>query len=171
MVGRIDLGQRDRFTFNASALMNWGFGVAQAPDPANHDHPGNRSLDRWRYGLAANARWQALDVYGALIWDRVFNLPSELKGEFDRTAAGLTLEVDYLALETVMLSTRFDQLWAGGLKEEKRDGTMLSAQVRYYPWPNISFFMRDSVNLQSVIEDNPLRSWRNQLFVGIDWDL
>ncbi|MGH8058503.1 MAG: hypothetical protein ACREOH_14905, partial [Candidatus Entotheonellia bacterium] len=167
---RLDLGQREGLTFNASALVNWGIGVAQAPAPDDHDHPGDRSLDRLRYGLAANARWKALDVYGALIWDRVFDLPGALKSEFDRTATGLTFEVDYLALETVMLSTRFDQLWAGGLRDEKRDGTVLSAQVKYYPWPNIAFFVRESVNLRAFVEENPLRSWRNQLFVGIDWD-
>jgi hypothetical protein len=61
-----------------------------------------------RYGLAANARWKALDVYGAMIWDRVYNLPGQLKNEFDRTAAGLSVQVDYLALDSVMLSTRFD---------------------------------------------------------------
>jgi hypothetical protein len=170
MAWRLDLGQREGLTFNASALVNWGIGVAQAPDPDDHDHPGDRRLDRLRYGLAANTRWKALDVYGALIWDHVFDLPGALKSEFDRTATGLTFEVDYLALETVMVSTRFDQLWAGGLRDEKRDGTVLSAQARYYPWPNISFFVRDSVNLRAFVEENPLRSWRNQLLVGIDWD-
>src|SRR5581483_9914386 len=117
----------------------------------------------------ANARWKQLDLYGALIWDRLFGLPDALAGEFDRTALGLTLEADYLLHEQVMLSARFDQLWAGGLEDEKRDGTVLSAQVRYYPWQNIAFFVRDSVNLRGFVEDHPLRSWRNQLFVGVDW--
>jgi len=26
------------------------------------------------------------------------------------------------------------------------------------------------VNLRSFVEDSPLRNWRNQLFIGIDWD-
>jgi hypothetical protein len=69
-----------------------------------------------------------------------------------------------------MLSTRFDQLWAGGLKDEKRDGTVLSFQARFYPWPNISFIVRDSVNMRAFVEENPLRSWSNQFLVGIDWD-
>ena len=47
---------------------------------------------------------------------------------------------------------------------------MLTAQLRHYPWPNIAFFVRDSVNVRSFVEENPLRSWRNQLFIGIDWD-
>lgn len=170
VMGRLNLGEYERFTFNVSGLVNWGFGVAQAPDPSDHDRPGDRRLDRLRYGLAANARWKQLDVYGALLWDRVFDLPSALKSEFDRTATGLTFQLDYLVLEPAMLSIRFDQLWAGGLRDEKRDGTVLSAQVRYYPWPNISFFVRDSWNLRAFAEENPLRSWRNQLFVGIDWD-
>jgi len=26
------------------------------------------------------------------------------------------------------------------------------------------------VNARSFVEESPLRNWRNQLFVGIDWD-
>jgi hypothetical protein len=47
---------------------------------------------------------------------------------------------------------------------------VLTAQVRYYPWQNIAFFLRDSVNLRKFHEANPLRSYRNQVFAGIDWD-
>ena len=79
-------------------------------------------------------------------------------------------EVDYLAHEKVLLSGRFDQLWAGGLKEQKRDGSVLSLQVKFYPWQNVAFFVRDSVNLRDFVEESPLRNWRNQFFIGIDWD-
>ena len=48
--------------------------------------------------------------------------------------------------------------------------TEAEQQAKVYPWQNIAFFVRDSVNLQSVVERSPLRNWRNQLFVGIDWD-
>jgi len=169
-VWRTDLGERRGFTFNASALVNWGFGVNRAPDPGDEHDPGSRRVDRLRYGIAANARWKQLDVYGALIWDRIYNLPRELEGRFDRTAAGLTIQADYLAHDQLMLSTRFDQLWSGGLKDEKRDGSVLTVQAKYYPWPNVAFFVRDSVNLRAFENENPLRSWRNQVFVGIDWD-
>ena len=167
---RYDILDRKELTFNVSALVNWGFGVVRAPDPDNHEQAGGQRLDRLRYGVAANARWKGLDVYGALIWDRIYGLPSALRGEFDRTAMGLTVQADYLVHEKVLVSSRFDQLWAGGLKDEKLDGTVFTAQIRYYPWQNIAFFVRDSVNLRKFHEDNPLRSWRNQLFVGIDWD-
>ena len=167
---RYDILDRKELTFNVSALFNWGFGIVRAPDSADHERAGGQRLDRLRYGVAANARWKGLDVYGALIWDRMYGLPSELRGEFDRTAMGLTVQADYLVHENVLVSSRFDQLWAGGLKDEKLDGTVLTAQIRYYPWQNIAFFVRDSVNLRKFHEDNPLRSWRNQLFVGIDWD-
>jgi hypothetical protein len=167
---RFDILDRRELTFNVSGLLNWGFGVVRAPDPDDHDHPGDTRLDRLRYGIAANARWKALDVYAALIFDRVYGLPGDLRSDFDRTAAGLTLEVDYLVHEKVVLSGRFDQLWAGGLKDAKRDGTVLSLQAKYYPWQNIAFFIRDSVNLRSFEKHNALRSWRNQLFIGIDWD-
>lgn len=115
-------------------------------------------------------RWKALDVYGAVIADRVYGLPGALEREFERDAVGLTVEADYLVHEQVMLSTRLDQLWAGGLRRDRRDGTVFSAQIRYHPWQNVAFFVRDSLNLRGFDEDHPLRSWRNQLFVGIDWD-
>jgi hypothetical protein len=173
-VGRIDWGDRQGATFNVSALMNWGFGIARAPvlDPEEPGeiHPGGDRVDRLRYGVAANARWTAFDVYGAVIWDRLYGVPDALRGAFDRSAAGLTLEVDYLVHEKVMLSGRVDQLWTGGLRDNRVDGTVLSTQAKFYPWQNIAFFVRDSVNLRKFHEDNPLRSWRNQLFVGIDWD-
>jgi hypothetical protein len=169
-VWRIDLGERRGFTFNASALVNWGFGVNRAPNPEDLHDPGTQRVDRLRYGIAANIRWKQLDVYGALIFDRIDNLPRELEARFDRTAAGLTIQADYLPYEQLLLSTRFDQLWAGGLKAEKLDGSVLTLQARYYPWPNIAFFVRDSVNLRGFENENPLRNWRNQLFVGIDWD-
>jgi hypothetical protein len=167
---RFDLLDRQGFTFNVSGLVNWGFGGVRAPNPEDHEEPGDRRLDRLRYGIAANARWKGLDVYGALIFDQIFGLPSELRREFDRTAMGLTVQADYLAHEKVVLSGRFDQLWAGGLKDDKLDATVVTAQIRYYPWQNIAFFIRDSVSLRKFHEDNPLRSYRNQVFVGIDWD-
>jgi hypothetical protein len=166
---RFDLLDRSELTFNVSVLVNWGFGVVRAPNPEDPNQPGNR-LDRLRYGIAANVRWKQLDVYGAVIWDRLYGVPGELRGTFDGTATGLTIQTDYLVHEKLMLSSRFDQLWAGGLKDEKRDGSVLSFQAKFYPWQNIAFFVRDSVNLRSVVEDSPLRNWRNQLFVGIDWD-
>ena len=167
---RFDILDRQQFTFNVSALVNWGFGVVRAPDPGDLSRPGASRLDRLRYGLAANARWKALDVYGAVIWDQLYGVPAGLRGVFDGTATGLTIQADYLVHEKLLLSSRFDQLWAGGLKDERRDGSVLSLQAKFYPWQNIAFFVRDSVNLQSVVERSPLRNWRNQLFVGIDWD-
>ena len=167
---RYDLLDRRDLTFNVSALFNYGWGVVFSPDPDDHEQPGTRRLDRLRYGVAANLKWKALDVYGAFIVDRVYRLERELRSDFDVSAAGLTLEIDYLIHEKVMLSGRFDQLWAGGLKEQKKDATVVSFQAKYYPWQNIAFFIRDSVNLRKFYEDNPLRSWKNQLFVGIDWD-
>lgn len=168
-MARVDFGERDRFTANVSGLINWGFGVARAPEPDDPDHP-DRKIDRLRYGLAANVRWRALDVYSALIWDHIFNLPRGFGRAFDRTAMGLTLGIDYLIYEQVMLSTRFDQLWAGGLRDQKHDGSVMSFQAKYYPWQNVAFFVRDSVNLRRTIEENALRGWRNQVNLGIDWD-
>src|SRR5438132_461145 len=169
-MARFDLLDRRELAFNVSALVNGGLGVVRAPDPDDRDHPGGRRLDRLRYGVAANVRWKDLDVYGALIWDQLYGLPGELRGDFDRAGTGLSVQADYLVQEMVMLSGRFDQLWAGGLKNEKRDGSVLSVQAKFYPWQNIAFFVRDSVNLLSFIEGSPLRNWRNQVFVGIDCD-
>ena len=173
-VGHLQFGESRGLVVHLSPLVNWGFGVVRAPvldpDEPGEVHAGSRRLDRLRYGVAANARWKQLDVYGALIFDQLFGVPGELRGQFDRDAAGLTLQVDYLVHENVMLSTRFDQLWAGGLKDQKLDGTVLTVQAKYYPWQNIAFFVRDSVNLRKFHEGNPLRSWKNQVFIGIDWD-
>src|SRR6059036_1359892 len=83
---RYDLLDRGELTFNVSALFNWGFGVVRAPDPEDLDRPGGSRLDRLRYGVAANVRWKGLDVYGAVIWDRLYGVPSELGRNFDRTA-------------------------------------------------------------------------------------
>src|SRR6266850_4773549 len=152
---RFDLLDRKGFTFNVSGLLNWGFGVVRAPNPEDHEEPGSRRLDRLRAGIAANARWKGLDVYGAVIWDRLYGLPGALRDSFDRTATGLTIQGDYLVHEKVMLSSRFDQLWAGGLKDDKLDATVLTAQIRYYHWQNIAFFIRDSVNLRKFHEGNP----------------
>src|SRR5207249_7665556 len=58
MAARFDLLDRGEFTFNVSALMNWGFGVVRAPDPEDHNQPGSNRLDRLRYGMAANVRWK-----------------------------------------------------------------------------------------------------------------
>jgi hypothetical protein len=167
---RVDVGERQGLTANVSALFNYGVSVARAPNPVDPERAGNETLDRLRLGVAANVRWQQLDVYGAVIWDKLYGLPRALGGDFKGTATGLSLQVDYLAFEPLLLSARFDQLWAGGLREQRRDATVLTFQVRYYPWPNVSFFVRDSVNVQGVVEDNPLRNWRNQLVAGIDWD-
>src|SRR2546428_7769803 len=127
---RFDLLDRRELTFNVSALVNWGFEVVRAPDPEDHNHPGGNRLDRLRYGIAANVRWKQLDVYGALIWDRLYGLPGGLRRDVDRTAAGLSVEVDYLLHEKILLSSRFDQLWAGGPRGGKRDGNGLSLQAQ-----------------------------------------
>ena len=169
-MARFDLLDRRELAFNVSALVNGGFGVVRAPDPEDRDRPGGKRLDRLRYGVAANVRWKDLDVYGALIWDQLYGLPGELRRDFDRTATGLSVQADYLVQEKVMVSSRFDQLWAGGLKNETRDGSVLSVQAKFYPWQNVAFFVRDSVNLRSFVEQSPLLNWRNQVFVGIDWD-
>src|SRR6059036_196627 len=91
---RFDLLDRGELTFNISALVNWGFGVVRAPDPEDHNQPGGNRLDRLRYGIAANVRWKQLDVYGAVIWDRLYGLPDELRGTFVRTATGLAIQAD-----------------------------------------------------------------------------
>ena len=167
---RFDFLDRKELTFSVSALVNWGLGVAWAPDPDDHEDPGDRRIDRLRYGVAANVRWKALDVYAAVVWDRIYGLPGALRRDFDRNAAGLTVQADYLVHEQVLLSSRFDQLWAGGLKDDKLDASVFTAQVRYSPWQNIAFFARNSVNLRTFEEHNPLRSYRNQFFAGVDWD-
>src|SRR3989442_3465754 len=41
---RFDLLDRGEFTFNVSALVNWGFGVVRAPDPQGPTQPGGNRM-------------------------------------------------------------------------------------------------------------------------------
>lgn len=122
-------------------------------------------VDWMRYGVAANIRRRHLDLYGAVIWDRLINLPNV--SDFDKTALGATVEGDYLISDRWMISARYDQMNAGGPIQQKADGKVVSLQARFYPRENLSFFLRDSVNVEAVTQ-NPLQNFRHLTAVGID---
>src|SRR5206468_2825971 len=100
-------GQVERLPGLPYAFASTLSGLVRAADPEAPNLPGSNRLDRLRYGMAANVRWKQLDVYGAVIWDRLYGLAGELRGSFGRSATGLTIQVDYLVHEKVMLSSRF----------------------------------------------------------------
>ena len=58
-VARLDLGERRGFTFNVSALVNWGFGVVRAPfidpDDPSEIRPGSQRLNRDRKSTRLNS--------------------------------------------------------------------------------------------------------------------
>src|SRR5438128_2232947 len=172
MGGQTMVGQHGGFSMHGPMLM------AGKVDPnTNFSYATNRQLIAPTELEVAHGAVERLPVVPYVFASKFFGL---FKNRDEREPQLVTDQLmyktssapgaDFLVHEKVMLSSRFDQLWAGGLKDEKRDGSVLSLQAKFYPWQNIAFFVRDSVNLRSFVEDSPLRNWRNQVFIGIDWD-
>jgi len=122
-----------------------------------------------RYELAANVRWKQLDVYGAVIWDRLYGLRGAAR-DLRGTATGLTIQADYLVHEKLMLSSRFDQLWAVWPQDEKQTAPCCPYRQSSIPGRTSPSSSANSVNLRSVVEDSRCGTGAIKLFVGIDWD-
>jgi hypothetical protein len=167
VMARWNFGGRNFFSGSLSGLAYWGNDTAQVPRTAGS--PDTVLIDWFRYGFSGNVKYKLLDLYGAVLWDRIPGLPGETRAEFDDTAVGLTAEGDFLASDRLLLSVRYDQLNAGGFKTQKTNGKMLTGQARYYLRDNLAFFLRDSVNVEKVDAD-PLRSVRNLVAFGADLD-
>lgn len=155
---RINFGQEDYTSGSLSGLVYWGNDTAMVDtSPVN-----------WlRYGLSGNLKYQYLDLYGAIMWDEIRNLPAVVSGPFDRTAYGVTVEGDCLAADRWLLSIRYDRLNAGGFVSQKANGQTITAQARFYLRDNIAFYVRDSYNLESA-GTNALRNFRNVTALGVD---
>lgn len=155
---RINFGQEKYTSGSLSGMVYWGHDTAMV----------DATLVNWlRYGVAANIKIKYLDLYGAVIWDAVQNLPAAISSPFDRTAYGLTMEADYLLTDRLLWSFRYDRLHAGGFIHQKADGQMLTLQARYYLRDNLSMYLRDSVNIKDV-SANALQSYRNLVAAGVD---
>lgn len=161
LMARLNFGQQSYTSGSLSGLVYWGNDTAMV----------DASLVNWlRYGFSGNLKYKYLDLYGAVIWDDIRNLPSGISSPFDRTANGFTLEGDYLATDRLLLSLRYDELNAGGFISQKTDGKAIEAQARFYMRDNFSFYLRDSYNLEGV-GTNALRNFRNFVALGVDFDL
>ena len=157
---RLNFGQEAYTSGSLSGLAYWGNDTAMV----------DTSLVNWfRYGVSGNLKYKYLDLYGAVMWDTIRNLPAGISGPFDRTAYGFTIEGDYLAADRWLLSIRYDQLNAGGFISQKDNGKVLTAQARFYMRDNFSFYLRDSHSLERV-SANALRNVRNFVALGVDFD-
>ncbi|MDP2682557.1 MAG: hypothetical protein Q8P28_07105 [Deltaproteobacteria bacterium] len=159
MMMRLNFGQEAYISGSLSGLVYWGNDTAMV----------DTSLVNWlRYGFSGNLKYKYLDLYGAIIWDNIRNLPAGISSPFDSTAYGFTIEGDYLATDRWLLSLRYDQLKAGGFISQKTDGKTIAAQARFYIRDNFSFYLRDSFNLEGV-NDNALRNFQNFVTLGVDF--
>jgi hypothetical protein len=134
--------------------------------------PGSKTItlvDWIRYGFSGNIKYKYFDIYGAVIWDKIDNLPLATLSLFDDKAFGFTIEIDYLASDHWLLSVRYDQLDAGGFVTMKENGKMATFQARLYTRDNFSLLVRDSFNIEGV-SSNPLNNYRNVITFGVDLD-
>jgi len=160
LMTRMNFGGTKYFSGSVSGLANWGNDTAMV---------GNQLIDWFRYGFAGNVKYKLLDIYGAVIWDKISGLPASAAATFDDTAVGLTIEGDLLVTDQHLVSLRYDQMISGGFINQKADGKVLTLQVRKYYRDNFALFLRDSVNIGTV-SDNPLQNFRNLVAVGVDFD-
>lgn len=157
---RLNFGGSNYFSGSVAGLVYWGNDTAKV---------GDQLIDWFRYGFAGNVKYKLLDIYGAVIWDKINGLPESTAAAFDDTAMGLTIEGDLLITDQHLISLRYDHMAAGGFNSQKADGKVLTVQVRKYLRDNFALFLRDSVNVGTVSE-NPLQNFRNLVAAGIDFD-
>jgi len=158
---RSDYAKSNLFSANISGFAYFGSNNAKVMSGAD--------ISWNRYGIAGNARYKMVDVYGAFVVDRITGLPPSLAGSFDATATGATLETDILVTDRVLLSFRFDHLDAGGMLAARKSSTVLAFQAKYYLRSNIAFFLRGDVNVRkSEGGSTATRNFRNGMFLGAD---
>jgi hypothetical protein len=160
---RFDYTDSDLFSANISGFAYFGNNNAKVAF--------NQADVNWnRYGIAANIRYKMVDIYGAYTIDRVTNLPQQFEANFDATATGLIVETDVLVTDKLLLSVRYDHLDAGGVLAKRKSNSILGMQAKYYLRSNISFYIRDDVNLRkSEGGVSGARNFRNAFLVGADF--
>jgi hypothetical protein len=123
-------------------------------------------VDWDRYGLAARWRHRMFDVYGTIVWDKIDDVrfagaPATLS-EWDTSALGASLEVDWLVHTKWLLSARYDFMDPGGLKrlppalqagdpDINQNASFLGVMAKYYPVPNIGIYARTHFNLEDSV--------------------
>ena len=163
VMGRVDYAQSDLFSASLSGFGYFGNNNIQV-------RPGNPvDVSMNRYGVSTRVRYKMVDIYAAYTIDRIMDLPAGLAPKFDATATGLTVEADVLATDRLLLSVRFDNLDAGGVKSMRKSNTLLGFQCKYYLRTNIAVFVRDDFNLREAEGGTSApRNFRNAFFVGAD---
>jgi hypothetical protein len=159
LMARVNFGTERYRSGSLSSLIYWGNDTAKVDGAL---------IDWVRYGFAANIKARYLDLYGAVIWDRLSDLPAA-GDPFDKTASGFTVEGDYLLSDLWFFSLRYDQMKAGGYLSQKADeAKVVSIQTRFYSRENVSVYLRDSLNVGEVTP-NPLQHFRNRVALGVEF--
>jgi len=169
LMGRMNFGGASYISGSLSSFGYFGYDTARVQAPKN-GAPISGPLvpvDWRRIGVGGNIKWQYLDLYGAYVDDTILKRP--VSNDFDNNASGWTIEADYLTTDRLLLSLRFDHLDAGGMIAEKQDGSVVTLQGRYYLRDNFSFYLRDSINTESVTQ-NPIRNFKNLIATGLNFD-
>lgn len=165
---RMNFGGERYLSGSLSGLVYWGNDTGRI---ARREGSAETVLVDWlRYGFAANVKYRLFDLYGAFIWDRLQGLPAETRAALDEEAFGFTVEGDYLASDTLLLSARYDALHPGGFLNRRADGRVLTLQARHYLRDNFAFYVRGSRNLGER-DENPLQNFRNLIALGVDFVL
>ncbi len=122
-----------------------------------------------RYGVAANVRYEMIDIYGLYTADRIARVPTALAADFDATATGLTVAADAYVTSNTLLSVRYDHMDAGGELDQRSSQTFVGFQVKQYLRTNVAIYARDDMNLRkSEGGAAAARNLRNAFFAGID---
>ncbi|MBI3358371.1 MAG: hypothetical protein HY037_02110 [Nitrospirae bacterium] len=138
LMGRMDFGGASYISGSLSSFGYFGYDTARVQDAL---------VDWRRIGIGGNLKYRFLDLYGAYVEDTLQNLPSAISSDFDKNAAGFTVEGDYLTTDRLLLSLRYDHLRSGGTSE-RQDGSIFTLQSRYYLRDNFSFYLRNSTTTE-----------------------
>ncbi len=158
---RFDFAQSTYFSANVSGFAYFGRNNAKVASTAN--------VNWSQYGFLANVRYYMVDLYGAVVVDRLTGLPGSVDSQFDNSATGITLEANVLATDRLLFGLRYDHLDAGGLRSERTSHSLLALMAKYYFRSNIAIFVRDDLNLRRAQKGRTAaRNFRNGFFVGAD---
>ena len=158
---RFDYAQSNYFSANISGFVYQGHSNAkvQTQEDVNWN----------RYGGSARATYKMVDVYAAFAIDKINKTPTGMAGLFDSTASGLTIGADTYVTSKTLVSLRYDNLDAGGMRDQRTSASFIGVQAKYYLRANVAIFARNDFNLrQSEGGDTAARNLRNAFFSGID---
>lgn len=148
----------------------------------------DQATDIDRRGIGARAQWGSWDVYGTYIADTISaptwtgNMMAS-SSVWKTSGAGFSTEADWRMASNWMLGLRYDWMAPGGLKTLPGGSlplnvkaSFLSPIVKYYPDPNIGFYVRAHYNLESSkknpigggVDEHPATNLQNMLTMGVD---